>query len=174
MLVPVQLLEAFPLGTTVKASTQVKPEVAVGMVAASLTCLDLNHQLRAEMELRPYLVAGYIHSDDIKEITTAKSKSLEKNDYHWWVRTVPTGEYYSLYRFKTPYFIQGVIDMCTKCEVDFRVITQGLPWKVDGTVYKLNGYDLVNYQYQVVVEDSISDERDEWDNSNIISPYGEW
>jgi hypothetical protein len=169
-------------------SKSVRRETAAGMVAASLYCFPPSVQLRVDADIRNHLVAGYIHSDDVTDITDALTTKLDHRDYHWWIKSLPptepqvetadAGSYYSLYRFRTSYFVQGLLTVAHHCSVDFRqfAVAHGLPWKLsdDGgyIVYKLNGYDLTNSMDQVVVEDSIFDEVEEQFNENLLEPYG--
>lgn len=171
----IQLVELTPQGLELRLQHIVREEAAAGMIAASLHCLLPSHQLRTNGDMKKFLIVGYIYSDDIETVTN--SYQLDKNDYHWWIKSVPPSpetrqsDYYSLYRFRTPHFVQGVISMADKCAVDFRTFTRGLPWKPGGGVYSFNGYDLTNFQAQVIVEDSLSDEIDEQNNENLVEPY---
>lgn len=88
----------------------------------------------------------FTDENDIINNFTPDTPSPTDDMFAWWI-SVGDGDrdFFYLYTFRTPEFIQGFISMCDAFNVDFRAFILGNPFKItDGvrTDYNIEGYDI--------------------------------
>jgi hypothetical protein len=158
-------------------------ELLAGMLAISPGIIyDLNtysdrpnqaetFYLDSNTDLSSFRVMSEIFEDDIEKCTRDLTTI---NRYGLWLR----GQQpfcYSLYRFSTSVFLQGILTLCQTFEVDFRSYLSGLPFSLSSQGGKIRWYTLdtyVIYQRQLTIDvpDSDDVEIEEQDDENIEVP----
>lgn len=148
-------------------------ELIVGILAAGMGIIDdLNRESKSDE-------IYYIDSDaDVSDYRLINSVPEEKifnssytfpGEYGLWMNSGKRFDY-SLYRFKTAYFFQGIITLCHAFDVDFRNYIFGFPFDNKGNQYALSGYVMAPYQIVQDAPDLDDIDDEEKDDENIINP----
>lgn len=124
----------------------------------------VQYYLDCDIDISSFRIVNSITEDLIPKISCG---NINIGQYGLWLKS---NEYfrYSLYGFRTPYFIQGIISICNYFQVDFRNYIFGFPFDAYGNQYALSGYVMSPYleAYDAPDDDDIDDEEN--DNENII------
>ena len=127
-------------------------ETVAGIVAASIPILaEINcenadenkYHIRTNSDISDFRVKRGIHLDDLE---TETCNSIDEGFYGIWVKA-ETSSYYNLYKFRTGYFMQGIISFAHSCTYDFRDCFYGCIVDAYGEQYGLNDYFLVSQQF---------------------------
>lgn len=107
------------------------------------------HFGQTEMEAQTHynLSMGAEEFTDIDDIIFGfRVPSPLEDMFGWWISTGNGDrDFFYLYTFRTPEFIQGFISMCDAFNVDFRDFILGNPFKINNGVrtdYNIEGYDI--------------------------------
>lgn len=160
-------------------------ELLAGMLAVSIPLLTKTNQKKERHHkyilktsspgISKYRLINNVDVDSIPYIgnveTVAKyHNNNNENIYGIWLSSGNIDEYH-LYMFSSSKFIQGIISLCYAFNiVDFRQFIYGYPFDYNGNNYKLPGYILNPFDYQVMVPDLDDVEEEESDNEMLI-PY---
>jgi len=148
-------------------------EIVAGMLAAGMGIMD---DLNAESKETYYIdsntdVSEFRLEVDIDEeyLSSKSVNKLEEGEIGIWLKG-SRRFVYSLYRFRTNGFFQGIISVCNTFGVDFRNYIYGFPFDRYGRQYSLGGYVMAPYQIGVDAPDIDDIEEEEEGNENIIEP----
>jgi hypothetical protein len=99
------------------------------------------------VNINKYSKLTNIHNEDINFIKyQILNENLKKKDfmnYGVWLYS-DMDYYYNLFRFKSVFFLTGVLQMCKMLNYDYKSCIYGLPFDQYGNLYKLNGYKLTS------------------------------
>jgi hypothetical protein len=162
-------------------------ELVAGMLAGGAGIMDdLNYETKgatyyidSNADVSHFRLVNSIPEERIPENTCGKIACNngtcnvlgcpEPGQYGLWMNSGKRF-YYSLYAFRKPSFIQGVISICNTFKVDFRNYIFGLPFDGNGNQYALGDYIMTPYQIAQDAPDLYDIEEEEEDNENIIQP----
>ena len=117
-------------------------------------------------------VSGFKKLTDVYVQDMQRERSflgIKKGFFGIWLKT--GGMYQrSLYEFKRPIFMKGIIDISNAFDVDFMTLMSGLPFSYTGEYYTVYGYDMGAYNVAVDAPDIDDVEEEEQYDENIIEP----
>jgi len=90
--------------------------------------------------------------------------------YGLWIRGTNRG-FYSLYSFRTSYFLQGLVSLCNCFQTDFRTYIYGLPFDKLGARYVLSGHIMTYPQIAEDTVDLFDNEEEEMDEYDTPVPF---
>lgn len=148
-------------------------ELLAGMLAAAMGIMD---DLNAESDLIYYVdsnadVSSFRLVDNLSEqyLRTSSVNKLKDGEIGIWLKGSERFVY-SLYRFNTNAFFQGIISICNSFNVDFRNYIYGFPFDKYGNQYSLGDYVMAPYQVGIDAPDIDDIEEEEEDDENINEP----
>jgi hypothetical protein len=162
-------------GRAIWSDTYDNIELVVGMLAASVGIInDINSNeqntiyfIDTDADVSDYRLLKEVREEYIPK---ASCGVLQDGEYGIWMKSIRRF-HYDLYRFRTSYFFQGIISICTTFNVDFRNYIYGLPFDSMSNQFALANYVMTPYQVAVDVPDLDDIEAEEKDNENIIQPF---
>lgn len=149
-------------------------ELLVGMLAAGMGIMDdlnanskfVQYYVDSDADVSSYRLLADIPEELTRSLSTQR---LQQGDYGIWLKG-STRFVYSLYRFTTNRFFQGIVSICNTFKVDFRNYLYGFPFDSSGNQYSLSGYVMAPYQIGVDAPDIDDIEEEEEDDENINEP----
>jgi len=148
-------------------------ELLAGMLACGMAIVFNSkerdtHSLETDSDVSAYRLLCNVAEDDL---SLASVNKLAVGEYGLWLRG--TREYhYSLFRFRSASFFQGVISICHSYKVDFRNYMYGYPFDKEGNQFALNNYVMTPYQIVQVVYDLNDIEEEQRDDENFVEILG--
>lgn len=149
-------------------------EIVVGMLAVGVA---ITKEINDRETNKDYLidsdedVSNYRILVDVLEdyLTVSTINKIEGDEFGVWLASNKRFTY-SLYRFRTNTFFQGIISICSTFNVDFRNYLFGYPFDKEYNQYALSGYIMAPYTDAYDVPDMDDYEEDEQDDENILEP----
>jgi hypothetical protein len=147
-------------------------ELLAGMLAAGTGILEdfnqrdktKNYYIDSDGDVSSFRIMANVQEDFIKNNSNGH---LQEGEYGIWLKG-STKFHYSLYKFTSNYFFQGIISICNTFDVDFRYYIYGFPFDSYGNLHSLSGYTMATNRISRDVPDLDDIEEDEAYDENII------
>lgn len=149
-------------------------ELIAGMLAAGIGIMyELNsnsslvqYYMDTDTDVSEFRLADNIHETRLQSVSGNK---LHENEYGIWLKGRKQFVY-SLYRFTSSKFFQGIVSICDTFQVDFRNYIYGFPFDKYGNQYALSNYVMAPYQIGTDTVDIDDIEEEEEYDENINEP----
>lgn len=160
-------------------------ELVAGLCAGTHSLLqylrDPNYYMWSDADVSQFRLFDNIDQDDIQLYSLTElfcNQCTDEGAYNYegaykyavWMPSGTEGRY-SLYRFKTTKFFQGIFSICDRFNIDYRDCIYGIPFDQFGKKYTFDGYNLLIYQVAQDAPDLSDVEEEEKDDENIIDPF---
>lgn len=123
------------------------------------------YHINSEADVSEYRILG-----DIEVEYIANYINIPISNYAIWIKSADLYRY-SLFKFKSPKFLQGLASMCQWADVKLGSYVHDLPFDSKGNRYDLYGYSLRGGRTTEDAFDLNDVEEDEYDNENLLEPY---